>query len=173
MASSTLLLGRSSTFPAPLPTPFWFSSDTASGCRATIIDPAESSDTYCCNGLLIDITQPILGLTSAQQQPFYFQNLRCCSADSDVALGSVTSCTTGSAASLSTSVEAVVSQSNSGGSQTFGQATSTSTVLSTSQVTTTATAATTSIDKSQGRGVRVGITAYMLTILSILFAVQP
>ncbi|KAF8862156.1 hypothetical protein BDZ45DRAFT_686920 [Acephala macrosclerotiorum] len=172
MASSTLVSGRLSTSPAPLPTPFWFSGG-GTACEATIIDPAENSDTYCCNGLLIDISQPILGPVSAQRHPFYFQNLRCCSADSDVTLGSVTSCITGSAASLATSVEAVISQNSSSGSQIFGLATSTSTVLSTSEVTTTATAATTSTDKSEGKGLRVGIIAFILTILSITFAFQP
>ncbi|KUJ22939.1 uncharacterized protein LY89DRAFT_161570 [Mollisia scopiformis] len=163
---------------APLPTPFWFSSGTGgsapASCQATIIDPAESSDTYCCNGLLIDITQPILGSLSAQQHPFYFDNLRCCSADPDVALGSVTSCSTGSAAMLATSV-AVVTSSNSSGVQ-IGMAstsTSTSTILSTSDVTTTATAASSSTSGSGGRKLRAGKTIYLFTILSLVLALVP
>ncbi|KAE8453144.1 hypothetical protein EG329_011211 [Mollisiaceae sp. DMI_Dod_QoI] len=172
MATSTSVSGRSSASIAPLPTPFWFSNGgVAVACQASIVDPAESSNTYCCNGLLIDIIQPILNSLSAQQQPFYFDNLRCCSGDPNVALGSVTTCSTGSEATLATSVALPMSQSDSSGIQTGMGSTSTSTVLSTSDVTTTATAATTST--SDGRGRRVGITIHVFTVLSIILALKP
>jgi hypothetical protein len=173
MMTSTFSPGRLTTSSVPLPTPFWFSGAVGSApasCLASIINPNQSNTIYCCNGLLIDITQPILGSSSFQQQPFYFQDLRCCSGDQDVALGSVTSCSTGTAALLATSVAQVTSHSNSSTIH-FGvgsTSTSTTTVLARTQITTTATAAAPSTSEGVGRAQKTGITIYLLTILSII-----
>jgi hypothetical protein len=53
----------------PLQTPFWFSGLSSPSCPAQMLndslpthyDASESEATYCCDGLLIDKTQSILG----------------------------------------------------------------------------------------------------------------
>lgn len=177
MATSTFSPGRLTTSSVPLPTPFWFSGagSAPASCPASVINPGQSSTAYCCDGLLIDITQPILGSVS-QQQPFYFEDLRCCSGDPDVALGSVTSCSTGTAAMLATSVAQVTSSQGSSSmiqSEMGGISTSTKTETRQVQITTTATAAAPSTSESEGRIQRVGTTIYLLTFLCLWLNLTP
>ena len=85
----TQVIAGTSTFASltPLQTPFWDPSPDPN-CGQTVQDPT-SGTAYCCDGLLIDITQPIAG--QGYKLPFYFQNLRCCWGIG-VAQGDVTSC---------------------------------------------------------------------------------
>lgn len=72
----------------PLASPFWSTSPDPK-CGAVITDP-DTNIQFCCNGLLIDTTQPMAG-AGANNHPYYFENLRCCSGVG-VALGDVTTC---------------------------------------------------------------------------------
>ena len=57
--------------------------------------------TYCCNGKLIDLSQPLSGGDDFRfDNELCFENMRCCSDDPDVTQGSATSCTAGTAASM-------------------------------------------------------------------------
>lgn len=57
--------------------------------------------TYCCNGKLIDVSQPLSGGDGFRfENDLCFENMRCCSGDPDITQGSATSCTAGTAASM-------------------------------------------------------------------------
>lgn len=86
----SMVFSGTSTFSSltPLASPFWSSSSDLK-CGAVVVDP-DTNIQFCCDGLLIDLTQPITG-TGADQHPYYFENLRCCSGVG-VALGDVTTC---------------------------------------------------------------------------------
>lgn len=56
---------------------------------------------YCCNGNLIDLTQPLgSGQGSRFDHELCFENMRCCSGDPAVTHGTATSCTAGTEASM-------------------------------------------------------------------------
>lgn len=79
--------------------PFWASSGYdpyECGARAVLLDWQE----YCCDGLMIDITQPLKGSSGGNSSEMCFENIRCCSADSQTTVGTVTSCTAGTEAKL-------------------------------------------------------------------------
>ena len=61
------------------------------GCGGWI--QLQNETLYCCNGKLIDRTQPLKGAAE-----MCLENIRCCSGDPDVTLGYATTCTAGSEA---------------------------------------------------------------------------
>ena len=160
MSSTTTLI--------PLPTPFWSATSNNPTCGATINDSPQNQ-TYCCNGLLLDITQGILG-PAVYQSPFYFKDLRCCSGDPNVTLASVTFCTAG------TQEELVTSPGSGGGSTSLGLTTTTSgnggatrTSTTTTTERTSMTVSATATVKSEGsRKTGLPRMGYMILFLGIL-----
>lgn len=85
-----MVFSGTSTFSSltPLASPFWSSSSDPK-CGAVVVDPVTNIQ-HCCDGLLIDRTQPITG-AEANQHPYYFENLRCCSG-ARLTVADVTTC---------------------------------------------------------------------------------